>query len=41
MPDNDEAMTIGERRKYVKRMEGRYWLPTVQDEGGCWTRWRR
>lgn len=26
MPGNDEAMTVGERRKYLKRMEGRYWL---------------
>src|SRR5687767_14606220 len=26
MPDNDEAMTIEERRKYVKRVQGRYRL---------------
>ena len=26
MPANDEAMTLGERRKYVKRVQPRYWL---------------
>lgn len=26
MPDNDEEMTLGEQRKYVQRVQARYWL---------------
>jgi len=34
MPDNDEGMTIAERRKYLKRMQGRYWAADRAGRGG-------
>ncbi len=34
MPDDDEGMTIAERRKYLKRMQGRYWAADRAGRGG-------